>query len=1086
MTQQPTIHYTLGLDIGMASVGWCALGESHIIDLGVRAFNRAETPEGESLNAGRRTARLLRRRLRRRAWRLEKLARRLAQEGLINDSLLFKHQKPIKKSLWQLRAEALERKLNGEEWARVIYHICKHRGFWFASKAQAEGSEGGKVKKGLEATRQCMQAHSYRSVAEMMLNQFPNHQRNKHGDYSQSIGRELLHDELETLFLRQHQLGNEYTTNEFKAAILDRKTGFLWQQKPALSGRDMLKKLVGYCTFERAEHRAAKHSWSAERFVWLTRLNNLRISINGETRGLNEAERIAALPLPYEKASLSYKQLKTHLVKLGHWHEGVRFIGLTPRDGSKDPEEAKLIQLTGWHDIRKALEKDGLKTEWQGIATKPKQLDEISTILSIYKTDEEISAQLGRLNLPQPVIEALLPVSFTNFIRLSLKALGAILPGMEQGLRYDEACLKAKYHHSIINTRQDKRFLPPLDENAPNNPVVKRALNQARKVVNALVKQYGPPTNVHIEMARDLSRPLDERNKIEKAQKEFADRNEKERALFTDTFGTRPSAREFEKWQLYREQDGKCAYSLAPLDIQRLISDIGYAEVDHALPYSRSFDDTKNNKVVVLTAENRNKGNCTPYEYLEGASNSPRWQTFCAVVNANKKYRQAKRDRLLRKNFGKDEAAAFKERNLNDTRYACKYFKNFVEHHLALSSDAKSCVVLSGQLTSFLRARWGLAKLREGSDRHHAVDAAVIAACSRAMVKRLSDYSRKKELQNARMGFLDPETGEILDYPAFQKLENHFPLPWPCFSEELCIRAGIDRSTGKVVDESPQQWLEKLAMAGYSEAQLASVKPLLVSRAPQRRNGGAAHKDTLYSDRPTEEFPNRVTQKIALTALKLTDLDLNPDKCALIEPHRNATLYNALRERLEAYGGKADKAFAAPFYKPTRTGSQGPLVRTVTKVVNNLSGIPIRKGVAKNDTMLRVDIFQQSGKFYLVPIYVHHRVAKELPNRAIVHSKKEADWTLIDGSYSFCFSLYPNDFVRIRFKGKQPIEGYYAGCDRATGAMNLWAHDRNAAVGKEGLLRGIGVKTALTVERFHVDVLGNLYSAPTGIRHGLA
>ncbi|MDD5247693.1 MAG: hypothetical protein PHY45_01825 [Rhodocyclaceae bacterium] len=74
--QSENFSYTIGLDIGIASVGWCVLGESRIIDLGVRAFDKAETAkEGDSLNLVRRSARLMRRRLRRRAWRLTKLAR---------------------------------------------------------------------------------------------------------------------------------------------------------------------------------------------------------------------------------------------------------------------------------------------------------------------------------------------------------------------------------------------------------------------------------------------------------------------------------------------------------------------------------------------------------------------------------------------------------------------------------------------------------------------------------------------------------------------------------------------------------------------------------------------------------------------------------------------------------------------------------------------------------------------------------------------------------------------------------------------------------------------------------------------------
>jgi CRISPR-associated endonuclease Csn1 len=1077
--------YSLGLDIGIASVGWCVLGQDRILDLGVRAFDKAETPDGESLNTARRSARLLRRRLRRRAWRLLKLARVLKRYGLIGDSRLFLTQAPVTQSLWRLRVDGLDRQLEGEEWARVIYHLCKHRGFWFARKAEADSSEGGKVKQGLERTRSLMREKGYRTAAEMALAEFPNNQRNKRGDYSQSLGRELLADELAMLFQRQRALGSLHANSELEAAILDPDTGLFWQQKPALSGEAMLA-LVGKCTFEPDEYRAAKHSWSAERFVWLTRLNNLRVSIGGESRSLNEAERQIALDLPYELVSVKFKQLKAKLVKSGMWPEAARFGGLNYRNDGKDPEDAKLIELTGWHELRKSLETVGLKTEWQSLATDHAKLDAVTTVLSIYKTDAEIHAQLTRLALPEPVIGALLGVSFNDFIRLSLKALGGILPGMERGQRYDQACEQAGYHHSATVEKAASRYLPALDDDAPNNPVVLRALNQTRKVVNAIIREYGPPMNVHIEMARDLSRPLDERYKIEKDQLAYAERNEKDRERFAAAFGRRPTGREFEKWQLYHEQHGKCAYSLMPLDLNRLIDDATYAEVDHALPYSRSYDDSKNNKVLVLARENRDKGNRTPFEYLDGASDSERWQHFVVFVSGNKVYRQAKRERLLRKNFGKDEAAGFKDRNLNDTRYACRYFKNFVEQHLALhsQSEAKRCVVVNGQLTSFLRARWGLAKLREGSDRHHAIDAAVVAACSHGMVKRLADYARREELDAVREGFVDLETGEVLNPAMLHQLDKHFPRPWPHFDDELCVRAGIDRSTGKVRDELTHEGMRKhLAALGYDADALAAIRPLFVSRAPKRRNGGAAHKDTIYASRPTPAQPKRVTQKVALNQLTLADLD------KLVEPHRNAALYAAIRERLEAAGGKAEKAFAAdkPLYKPTRDGGQGPLVRSVTLAIDKLSGIPIRGGVAKNDSMIRVDVFRcAKGRFHLVPVYVHHRVAKVLPDRAIVQGKDEEDWTQIDESYAFLFSVYPNDLVAVQIKGKALATGYYAGCDRSTAAITLWAHDRNLAVGKEGLIRGIGIKTALSVEKFHVDVLGRVYPAKPEVRRGLA
>ena len=1109
--------YTIGLDIGIASVGWCAIGETHILDLGVRAFDKAETAkEGESLNLARRSARLMRRRLFRRAWRLKKLARLLKSQGVIADTKLFKPEQPCSTSLWQVRAEGLDRRLSNEEWARVIYHLCKHRGFHWISRAeakQAEGdnkSEGGKVKQGLAGTAKLMEEKGYRSAAEMVLAKFPEAQRNKQGEYTKALSRELLAKELALLFIQQREFGNPHAQNALEIAILgngDKKSGLLWQQKPALAGADLLK-MLGTCTFEKGEYRAPKASFTAERHVWLTRLNNLRIVTDGQTRPLTKQERLLCLPLPYRQAGeLTYKQLGAALTKAGLLEAGsFKFLGLAyPTEAqkaegkAKDSESATLVKIPAWQELRQTLTKAGLNDEWEklsgdALCGQPEIFDKIAWVLSVYKDDDEVRIELTKLSLPNPeaLTEALLNIRFDKFHALSLKALRAIVPHMEQGLRYDEACVLAGYHHSQLHKagEGEHKYLPPLyagrdsdgrmifaeDADIPRNPVVLRALNQARKVVNAIIRRYGSPAAVHIEMARDLSRPFDERKKIKADQEAYRDRNEKSRSEFARHFGVigNPKGGDFEKWRLYHEQQCKCMYSLKPIDLERLMEP-GYVEVDHALPYSRSFDDSKNNKVLVLTRENRDKGNRTPFEYLGGAENSERWQRFSAYVNAI--YRHSnKATKLLRKDFGANEAKEFSKRNLYDTRYICRFFKNYVEQHLKLAegSTAKRCVVVSGQLTNFLRARWGLLKVRSDSDRHHALDAAVVAACSHSMVQRLSNYSRTRELEQVRDGFVDIDTGEIVNPAMHRQLREHFPDPWPYFRHELEARLKID---------SPELLREKMVRLGsYSDEELAALKPLFVSRAPQRRNGGAAHKDTIYGQPERLKKNGSVTQKVALASLTLKDLD------SLADPHRNAKLYDAIRERLEAHGGKGDKAFSAayPFRKPDKEGNPtGPIVRTVTKVIDKLSGIPVRGGIAKNDSMLRVDVFTKAGKFHLVPVYVHHRVTG-LPDRAVVAFKDEEEWTLIDDSFHFLFSLHPNDLVRIAQKGKQPIQGYYSSCHRGTGNLNVWAHDRSNAVGKDGMLEGIGVKTALALEKFHVDTLGNIYPAPPEKRRGLA
>jgi CRISPR-associated endonuclease Csn1 len=1143
---------TFGFDIGIASVGWCVLGESRIVHLGVRCFDKAETAkEGESLNLARRTARLMRRRLRRRAWRLTKLARLLKREGLIHDASEIKQ--PASTSPWRLRVEGLDRLLTHDEWARVIYHLCKHRGFHWISRAEekkAEGDakgEGGRVKKGLADTQRRMAEKGYRSAAEMVLAEFPDAQRNKQGDYGKAVSRVLLSEEFALLFKRQREHGNPMVGGELETAILgngDRKSGLFWEQKPPLAGAELLK-MLGKCTFERGEYRAPKASFTAERHVWLTRLNNLRIVVEGTTRPLNEVEHRLALPLPYMQAGdFTYKQLRAALTKAGLLPDSFKFTRLAYPTGKqlddakvKDPEAEKLIKLPAWQELRKTLKDKGLETEWEGMAGTatggdPTLLDEIAWVLSVFKDGDEVGAELRKLSLPggEKMIDALAEISFDKFHALSLKALRKIVPHMEAGLRYDEACTAADYHHSRLHQGEDKGlYLPPLyssrdmggrmvfDENldVPRNPVVLRSLNQARKVLNALVRTYGSPVAVHIEMARDLSRPLDERNKVKKAQDEYRERNEKDKAAFVAEYGIASKSREFEKFQLYREQQGKCAYSLEPLDLHRVLHDIGYAEVDHALPYSRSYDDGKNNKVLVLTEENRNKGNRTTYEYLTsfaGGENGERWRNFVVWVESNKSYRLAKRTRLLRKDFGGKAAEEFRERNLNDTRYICRFFKNFVERYLQMKvgagdTAAKRCVVLSGQTTAFLRARWGLLKLRGASDRHHALDAAVIAACSHGMVKRLSDCSRRHELEDARSGYINAETGEVLDREALLRIEAQFPRPWQHFREELLTRLTID---------DPQELRAQLGMFDtYPPEVLDSVHPLFVSRAPQRRNGGAAHKDTIYGI-PRRDHRLQVTDKRTKLVRDATEEELNTlavERIGVFETkdrgkkykftadrlgdivglERNTWMVDGLRLWLTERGDDPKKPGTQDFpRKPKKSDAQGgpftgPEIKAVKLNAGKVSGIPIRHGIATNDAMLRVDVFRHKtdGKFHLVPVYVHHAVTKELPNRAIVAFKDEEDWTLIDErNFDYCFALHPNDFLRVTLK-QETLTGYFSGCDRSTGNIGLWAHDRDTRIGKDGFLR-TGVKTAVALEKFHVDTLGNIYRAPPEKRRGLA
>lgn len=1071
-----TTSYTLGLDIGMASVGAALLNPDSIKALHVRTFDKAETAkEGDSLNLVRRESRLTRRRIRRRAFRLLRLRRLLKREGLFstNDpsALIYTPATP-----WVLRAEALDKKLTGQELAVVIYHMVKHRGFMSNRKSELKSDEkAGQMLSGVKANQALMTEKNYRTVGEMAAKDaaYEEAKRNKGGSYTHTFARADLVYELAQVFAAQQRLSSTFATS----ALHDRVNELLLQRRPTLSGANLLK-MIGKCTFEPAEFRAPKASYSAQRFIWLGKLNNLKLVTSGKSVALSTAQREALLNLPFTQKKLTFKQVR----KVLDLPDTTRFNLLSYRSATgKNPEETTFFESNSFHKLAKAYERIGRTSDWQKDMYHGDRLDQIAYALTCFKDDKECKAWLLDNHFDEALIDSLLEESFDDFIRLSQKALAKILPYLQQGQRYDEAVLSAGYHHSqvqVTNTRAT--YLPAPDRDKIINPVVYRALNQARKLVNAIVREYGPPAAIHIELARDLSRGPVERRKIESDQKKYEAERAGARDMYAEQFGREPNGLDMLKWRLYREQNGQCAYSQKPIDTARL-QEPGYVEVDHVLPYSRSFDDSLSNKVLVLTAENRNKGNRTPWEYFGSNDDSPRWLAFSAWVKSTAAYREPKRLKLLRKHFGEDEAEEFRERNLNDTRYICREFKLMLETHLAWHESAaghERCVVVAGRLTSLLRARWGITKVRQNGDLHHAQDAAVVAATSRAFVKRMAEHAKRKELAMVKESYIDPETGEILDIDAFRKqqalkLDDRFPQPWPYFRQELEARLA----------PNPIRYFEEKLPDVLRPSDLMPVR---VSRAPQRRNIGQAHKETIRSigkeARLLAESKSSINTPLA--ALSLKDVD----KIVGAEDPRNAGLIDAVRERLKAYGGDGKKAFGPdqpPLLKPSKPGKVAPVIRSVKLLSTQKSGMAVRHGIADNGAMIRVDIFTKAGKFYAVPLYVADAVADTLPNKAVVAAKPESEWPDMDETYQFLFSLCSGDWVRVTLKSQPAREGYFGGLDRSTGAINIWLHDRNDSIVPNGLLRSVGVKSALNVEKCHVDMLGRLFLAKPEVRKPL-
>ena len=547
-----------------------------------------------------------------------------------------------------------------------------------------------------------------------------------------------------------------------------------------------------------------------------------------------------------------------------------------------------------------------------------------------------------------------------------------------------------------------------------------------------------------------MNKNFQQRSELDKAMRDNSAENERLMKELNELFpGRIVTGQDLVKYRLWKEQDGRCAYSIQPLELDKVITVSGYAEVDHIVPYSISFDDRRTNKVLVLASENRQKGNRLPLQYLQGK----RRDDFIVYTKANvKNFR--KRQNLLKERLSEEDGKGYIQRNLQDTQYIAAFMLNYIRNHLAFAdcsgAGKRRVVAVNGAVTAFLRKRWGLGKVRADGDLHHAADAAVIACTTQGMIKRVSDFCKRAETTAVR--------------------NEHFPEPWPRFRDELRQR----------LSACPQEDLMKINPVYYATVDISSIQPVFVSRMPRHKVTGAAHEETIRS---------QVNEKYTAVRKSITELSLDKDGKIkdYFKPSSDTLLYEALKKRLTEFGGNAKKAFAEPFYKPRADGTPGAQVRKVKVVAKMNNTIPVRSGggVAKGGDMIRIDVYYVPGDgYYWVPIYVADTVKETLPNKAVVRDKTMEEWKEMKED-DFLFSLYSNDLILVerdkpicfslmhedstlpkKYETKKELV-YYKGGDISNGGIRIETHE--GAYFLKSLTFGIVQK----VQKYQVDVLGN-------------
>lgn len=1068
------MKYSLGLDIGTASVGWAVLNEDkkRIEDLGVRIFEIPENPKnGESLAKPRRDARSARRRLRRRRQRLNSLKNFFIEHNLLTREEIDKLLSPESRhNPYELRKKALEQKLPNDELFIALYHIAKRRGYKSNRRKVEESSKDtGKVLTAIKANEELLDKYKQVAVALLEADKFRAHKRNKLDSYDNSFIREDFEREIIAI------LKTQKWSDEWIEELIYQAPNGLFYQRPFMT-KELIEKMRGKCPLEKNEPRAQKASYSFEMFRLAQDLAHITYNDGGK---LTEEEINAAIEKAKTTASVKYKALRE---AIGHKNDSnfrFDYIRGKHEDDYADMEKHEFCNLKFYHAVKKACEKAGI--DFAIIEDNIDLFDNIGYVLTVWKDDENIEQGLRELGLDEALIQQLMSLSFSGFAGHSLKALRKLTPHLLAGETYDKA-VEAEYPGEFTEKLSgDNNQLPPLSEEQQNqitNPVVKRAISQTRLVVNAIIRKYGAPTQIKIECTNQLAKNFQDRMKIKKRQDENAEYNAKIVEILKELGITSPTGTQITKYKLREQQLCKCAYCGKPLGEETLTDD-NLVDIDHIIPFSRCGNDGLNNKVVVCAECNREKTNLTPFE--KWGNNPERWGRIIEITEASN-MPNAKKQRILTERVPKEE---WNKRALNDTRYIMKFMSQYIKSNLkfAEGTRGKQKVVLpTGFITDYLRKMYHIgAKNRDLNNCHHAVDACIIASVSQDQIRKIAELNKWGELDaDKKEVTINDEFGEPIESMSpreYKELKDDI-LPWPRFDEEVIKRSGMNYDIQKI--EKLTDFRDKFRdFDTYDEEFVEKIHPLFVSRKPRRGIKGAAHKETIRSPKSTDDG-RRLTRK------RLSECTLNDIENSVL-PESDKALYEQLRQ---LWADKGKDAFAEPVYKNNKkvdkNGNPISPVHTIKVYSKEPSGILINRGTqfVNNGKTVCLKIYKRDGRFYAAPVYVHalsasawkilptpkgrNKAEKEELNK--IRDKDGDIFATPENGFELVATVFPNDYIRVKY-ASDLIEGYYASYDITNGILRLVPHNQSA----KGSYEKVALGSAIDVQRLDISVLGDNY-----------
>ena len=1030
----------LGLDLGSNSVGWALIDEADgkLVAMGSRVFpegvdrekNGSEHPKNEQ----RRIARGMRRQIARRSRRKGVLRRALVECGLLPSEREQQRELDLLDP-YDLRRRAVEEKLTPQQIGRLLIHLNQRRGFLSNRKA-----DRARVKENSEMLAEISELAG--KMGDQTLGQYFAEKRDE-SPLERVRGKHTLRqmylDEFEKIWETQRVFHSDLLTDELKYGrrgklsyprepepLRKRKSNSLLREF-GLHGilffqRALYwpKSVVGRCELEPKQKRCPKGDRVAQRFRLLHEVNNLRIiPQRGEPRDLTPHERAKVIEFLAKKKERTFDELR-------------KCLGLLEGDGF-NLEAGDRRKLQGIPVDAILARKDLFGKAWYERSDREKN----QIVRSLIDEGEE-SARFKATTewgCSAEVAEGLIDTDLgQGYMAYSREAIEKLLPHLERGLPLtsrDEkpsALSEAGYLRADQRVPHQRDDLPLVPEDIVN-PLVRQALFEVRKVVNAVIREYGKPAAIHIELAREVKGTSFTRARDSVRMRE-RERLRDDAAEQIRNWGYKVSHDAIERYRLWKEQGEICLYSGTPISPHQLLG--GQVDVDHILPYSKSLDNSLANKVVAFRSENERKGQRTPHEWL--AETEP--AKFEAILQRAAKLpidiRNNKRLKLQQPTVELDH---FLNRQLTDTAYITSKVLEYVR---CLGCDI---VASKGQCTYELRHMWGLdgvlrddgLELKNREDhRHHAVDALVIALTNR---KRLQELARVRGT------------------------DQQLAPPWDSFrhdAQDLVNTILVSHRVSRRVSGA-----------------LHNAKPFGPTSKPSRANG---------MDRPHAknwmESEGQFARRVFLEELTT----------AMVKAIRDPQVKELVLERMKEHGIVPETATKLPrdlwktpllmIRKRGRTSLAPHVIKKVRILENDQTIRPIRQGTAyvKPASNHHITLFELPGSTAAKPkrdlvavsmIDAIERVKRKVPVIERDHP------TISDAKFLMSFSL--NEMLLLQHKGNEVLCRF----ESAAGTSHQMWFRIHTFAGKSADKRGQISKKPSTFEavKVTVDVLGRIRRA---------